>query len=147
MNFNAKKFSELTAAQVYEILKSRSQIFMLEQGIRCLDMDDKDYDSFHFFYEQEGKILAYMRAFYVDEEKTCVKIGRVLSMEHKKGLGSALTRETFSYLKDVLGVKKVIVSAQIGAVGFYEKMGFEKTSDEYLEENIPHISMEFYLQN
>jgi len=144
MKFNAKKFSELTGAQVYEILKSRSEIFMLEQGIRCIDMDDKDYESFHFFYEQDKRVCAYMRAFYVDEEKTCVKIGRVLSLQHKKGLGSALTRDTLSYLKGI-GVKKAVVSAQIGAVGFYEKMGFEKVSDEYMEENIPHILMEFCL--
>lgn len=141
MKFNARKFDELTGAQVYEILKSRSEIFMLEQGIRCLDMDDKDYESFHFFYEQDKRVCAYMRAFYVDEEKTCVKIGRVLSLQHKKGLGSALTRDTLDYLKNI-GVKKVVVSAQKGAVGFYEKMDFDAVSDEYLEENIPHIEMQ-----
>lgn len=141
MKFNARKFDELTGTQVYEILKSRSQIFMLEQGITCLDMDDKDYESFHFFYEQDKRVCAYMRAFYLDEEKTCVKIGRVLSLEHKNGLGSALTRDTFDYLKNI-GVKKVVVSAQKGAVGFYEKMDFDAVSDEYLEEGIPHIEMQ-----
>lgn len=141
MEFNARKFDELTGTQVYEILKSRSQIFMLEQGITCLDMDDKDYESFHFFYEQDKRVCAYMRAFYLDEEKTCVKIGRVLSLEHKNGLGSALTRDTFDYLKNI-GVKKVVVSAQKGAVGFYEKMDFDAVSDEYLEEGIPHIEMQ-----
>lgn len=141
MKFNARKFDELAGTQVYEILKSRSQIFMLEQGITCLDMDDKDYESFHFFYEQDKRVCAYMRAFYLDEEKTCVKIGRVLSLEHKNGLGSALTRDTFDYLKNIC-VKKVVVSAQKGAVGFYEKMGFVKTSDEYLEEGIPHVEMQ-----
>lgn len=141
MKFNARKFDELTGTQVYEILKSRSQIFMLEQGITCLDMDDKDYESFHFFYEQDKRVCAYMRAFYLDEEKTCVKIGRVLSLEHKNGLGSALTRDTLDYLKNI-GVKKVVVSAQKGAVGFYEKMDFVKTSDEYLEEGILHIEMQ-----
>ena len=141
MKFNARKFDELSNAQVYEILKSRSQIFMLEQGITCLDMDDKDYESFHFFYEQDKRVCAYMRAFYLDEEKTCVKIGRVLSLQHKNGLGSALTRDTFDYLKNI-GVKKVVVSAQKGAVGFYEKMDFNAVSDEYLEEGIPHIEMQ-----
>ena len=58
MKFNARKFDELTGTQVYEILKSRSQIFMLEQGITCLDMDVKDYESFHFFYEQDKRVLS-----------------------------------------------------------------------------------------
>ena len=44
MEFFAKTFDELTTKELYEILKSRSQIFTIEQNIHCQDMDDIDYN-------------------------------------------------------------------------------------------------------
>ena len=63
MDFYAKTFSELSAREIYEILKSRMEIFLLEQDIKCLDADDVDYDSLHVFFEHEGRVVAYFRAF------------------------------------------------------------------------------------
>lgn len=78
MNFIAKNFSELSLGELYEILKARSQIFIVEQNMRCQDMDDIDLAARHFFFEENGKVLAYLRAFYTDDSKSIVKIGRVL---------------------------------------------------------------------
>ena len=47
--FDIKKFNELSAAEIYEILKARSEIFVIEQNINYQDMDDIDYDSLHCF--------------------------------------------------------------------------------------------------
>ena len=62
MQFKVKRFGELTTAELYEILKSRSEIFLLEQNIVCQDMDDVDYDSLHCFLQENGRITAYLRA-------------------------------------------------------------------------------------
>lgn len=64
MNFISKNFSELDAREVYEILKARMKVFLLEQNIVCLDTDDVDYDAIHCFLEENGEIKAYLRAFY-----------------------------------------------------------------------------------
>jgi ElaA protein len=45
MNFVAKEFDELTTKELYEILKARAKVFIVEQGIQCQDMDDVDYRS------------------------------------------------------------------------------------------------------
>ena len=45
MEFLAKRFDELTTRELYEILKSRAEVFMLGQGIICQDIDDVDYES------------------------------------------------------------------------------------------------------
>ncbi|MBE6789364.1 MAG: GNAT family N-acetyltransferase [Ruminococcaceae bacterium] len=140
MKFVAKNFDELTAGEVYEILKARAQIFMIEQDIRCLDMDGVDYQSRHFFLEENGKILAYLRAYYIDDDT--VKIGRVLSIRHKKGLGSEVMNRALCDIKENMKCKKIHVDAQKQAAGFYEKFGFVKTSDEFLEEGIVHIAMQ-----
>ena len=72
MRFTVKEFNELTTTELYEILKSRSEIFMLEQRIICQDMDDVDYKCRHYFLEDNGRVEAYLRAFYSDEkEKNC----------------------------------------------------------------------------
>ena len=142
MKFVAKFFEELTASQVYEILKSRSEIFMLEQNIRCLDMDDMDYKSRHCFLEENGRVVAYLRAFYTDENTCTVKIGRVLTLEHGKGIGRQLMEYAICDLQNTLHCKKLCVDSQKHAAGYYEKFGFLPVSGEFLEEGIPHIAME-----
>ena len=63
MNFISKKFNELTTVELYEILKSRTEIFLLEQRIICQDLDNKDYESLHCFFVDGERVIAYLRAF------------------------------------------------------------------------------------
>lgn len=140
MNFISKKFKELTTVELYEILKSRTEIFLLEQRIICQDLDDKDYESLHCFFVDGERVIAYLRAFCSGEG--VVTIGRVLTLEHKKGLGSELMKKSIEEIKKQFDCKKVIVHAQKQAVGFYEKVGFYTISREFLEEGVPHLTME-----
>lgn len=143
MNFVSKRFSELTTVELYEILKSRTEIFLLEQRIICQDLDNKDYESLHCFFLDKDRVIAYLRAFC--SEEGVVTIGRVLTLEHKKGLGSELMKKSIDAIKEQFNCQKIAVHAQKQAVGFYEKMGFLKVSDEFLEEGIPHLTMEMIL--
>jgi len=143
MNFNAKDFSQLTTEELYEILKSRAEVFLLEQGIVCQDLDDMDYESRHYFFSSGKRVIAYLRAFVSDKENSVVKIGRVLTLEHRKGLGSELMKRSIADIQKSFNCRKICVHAQKQAVGFYEKMGFVSVSDEYLEEGIVHITMEY----
>jgi len=140
MEFIAKVFGELSTTQLYEILKSRCEVFMLEQRIICQDMDDVDYDSLHCFYCDGNRVVAYLRAFPTDED-TYV-IGRVLTLEHNKGMGSRLMSDTINMLKEEYSCKKISIHAQTQAIGFYKKCGFEIVSDEFMEEGVPHVTME-----
>ena len=145
MEFTAKEFSELTTTELYEIMKSRNDVFLLEQNIVCQDLDDVDYESAHYFFTEGKRVIAYLRAYVCDAENNCVKIGRVLTLDHKKGLGSDLMKRSIADVKERFGCNKIVVSAQKQALGFYEKMGFQSVSDEYLEEGIVHIAMELQL--
>ncbi len=143
MNFIAKEFSKLALDELYEILKSRAEIFLLEQNIICQDLDDKDKVALHCFFYENNRVIAYLRAFKSGENE--VTIGRVLTLEHKKGLGSELMNKSISEIKRYFGNNKISVHAQKQALKFYEKMGFTIVSDEYLEEGIIHITMEKYI--
>lgn len=140
MEFFAKTFQELSTTEVYEILKARAEIFVMEQKILYLDMDDVDYDSLHCFFMENGKVTAYLRAFYVDQD--VVRIGRVLTLEHGKGMGKELMLQCLKAVKAKMNCKKITMDAQKHAIGFYEKFGFVVTSGEFLEEEIVHVVME-----
>lgn len=145
MNLTAKKFEELNSAELYEILKARAEIFIIEQNMHYQDMDDVDYDSLHCFFMQENKVIAYLRAFYQDDNKDVVRIGRVLTLNHGNGIGKELMKKSIIAIKEKIKCKKIIMDAQKYAVGFYEKFGFKSISNDFLEEGIVHVVMELEL--
>ncbi len=139
MNFIAKRFCELSNREVYEILKARAKIFMFEQKIWYLDMDNVDYNAQHLFLEENGEVVAYLRAFSGETDGE-IHIGRVLSVEHNKGLGTVLMNKALEYFKEN-DVKSIVLNSQIPAVRFYKKLGFDTFGEEFIEARIPHIKM------
>lgn len=142
MKLKIKTFNELTTTELYEILRARSEIFLLEQKIICQDLDRKDYDSLHCFFEENGAVKAYLRAFVPDNSPEAVKIGRVLSITHGIGLGTRIMTEAIPEITKRFGCKKIVVNAQKHAQGFYETLGFKVVSGEFLEEGVVHVKME-----
>ena len=140
MNFISKKFNELSLTELYEIIKSRNEIFLLEQNIVCQDLDDIDYRSIHCFFFDGKRVKAYLRAFCSDTD--VVTIGRVLTLEHRTGLGSELMKRSIKEIKEQFNCKKIKVHAQKQALEFYKKMGFHVVFDEFLEEGVVHLTME-----
>ncbi len=142
MNFVAKNFNELSLQELYEILKARSQIFILEQNMHCQDIDGIDFKARHIFIEEDGKILAYLRAFYTDDSNTVVRVGRVLSITHGIGLGAKVMRFAVEDIKQNMKCQKICLDSQKHAIGFYEHLGFKTVSDEFMEEGVLHVRME-----
>lgn len=143
MKFVTKFFDELTTAELYELLKARAEIFVVEQNCIYQDLDDRDYDSLHVFYEESGKVLAYLRAF--SKEEGVVQMGRVLTIEHGTGLGGKLLRAGMDSIKEQFQPQKIYIEAQSYATGYYEREGFTICSEEFLEDGIPHVQMEVTL--
>lgn len=134
MEFVVKKFSMLKPNELYEILKARSEVFLLEQHIVCQDMDNIDYNATHMFLWEDNKVVAYLRVFKIDGNN--LKIGRVLSIRHNEGLG-----RIFYIKKHFNKINNIYVDAQVQAIGFYQKFGFKIISNEFLDEGIPHKKM------
>ena len=143
MNWTIKTFDELTGKEIYEILKSRAEVFVKEQKISYVDEDDVDYRSWHVFGMENDRVAAYLRAF--ENGENTLKIGRVLTLVHGKGTGTQLMKYAISELKAKTNCKKIIMDAQSHAISFYKRLGFIITSEEYLEEGIPHVDMELAL--
>lgn len=113
--FKAKPFGELSAAEIYEILKSRSRVFQMEQNIHYLDEDNVDYNSLHCFFEENGPVTAYLRAF-PDSGK--IRIGRVLTLTRGKGYGLKLMEMSVEVSRKYFGDLDIIIDAQKHAEGF-----------------------------
>ena len=135
----AKFFDELTTRELYEILKARAAIFVLEQ--RCLyqDIDDIDYKSLHVFYEDGETVSAYLRAY--PKEEGVIQMGRVLTVRHGTGLGGKLLKEGIRQIRETFHPRQIYIVAQCQAIGFYEREGFRVCGEEFREDGIPHIPM------
>ena len=145
MNLVIKKFEELTTTELYEILKTRSEIFVVEQNSIYQDIDNIDYNSLHIFYRQDDRVIAYLRAFIDENRKNTIHIGRVLTLNRGNGLGRKLMEEGIKAIKDRIEGTKISLEAQKYTTGFYEKFGFKTTFDEFLIYGIPHVTMELEL--
>ncbi len=140
MKYVTKGFEELTVWELYEILRFRSEVFVVEQNCVYQDVDGVDPLSRHLFMiDDDGVICAYLRWFPGSEEGIA-QIGRVLSRYRRRGIGSIL----LGYASDEIrerGYQGIRVEAQTYAVPFYERAGFAVTSDEFDEDGIPHVEM------
>ena len=98
----SKVFSELTTKELYEILKARAAIFVVEQNCVYQDLDDRDYDSLHVFFEEDGKVTAYLRAF--SKGNGVVQMGRVLTRQHGTGLGKKILKEGIKKIRERMSI-------------------------------------------
>lgn len=141
MTLTVKRFDELTLEELYEILRLRSAVFVVEQDCAYQDIDGKDPAAVHVWLSDEGGIAAYLRVMdrgVYDEE---VAIGRVISLRRRQGLATELMREGVRVARETFGATVISVEAQVYAHGLYEKLGFRQASEEFLEDGIPHIRM------
>ncbi|EGX28838.1 GNAT family acetyltransferase [Candidatus Arthromitus sp. SFB-mouse-NYU] len=143
MKLVVKYFDDLTTKELYELLKARILIFVLEQNRVYQDLDDKDYHSLHVFFEDNGEVVACLRAFL--KEDNVVQIGRVLTLYHGNGLGGKLLKEGIAQIQNKMNPKKIYIEAQCYATGFYEREGFKICSEEFLKDGIPHVAMDLKL--
>ncbi len=141
MDLVIKRFEELSIEELYEILKVRIAIFVVEQHCAYQELDNKDRYSYHVFLKDDTGINAYLRVIEKGVSFEEVSIGRVLTSKRGCGLGSRVLREGIKLAKEKMGASKIRIEAQSYAKGFYEKAGFRQVSEEFLEDGIPHIQM------
>jgi ElaA protein len=136
-----KRFDELTLYELYDLLKLRAQVFVVEQNCPYQDLDDIDKDAYHVFIVDEGEIVACARVIDKGKRLDEVSIGRVISARRRQGLGTTVMNASIKTAKQFFGAKKIKIGAQEYAIPFYQQVGFKVVSDTYLEDGIPHKYM------
>lgn len=141
MELVIKKFNELTIEELHEILKVRVAVFVVEQNCPYQEVDDKDKYSYHVYFRDENGIQAYLRVIEKNNDSDEVAIGRVIAIKRRCGLGTKILEEGIKVAKNYMKANKIVLEAQTYARELYEKLGFKQTSEEFLEDEIPHIKM------
>jgi ElaA protein len=143
IDWSLKKFDELSAKEIYEILKLRSEVFVVEQNCVFLDMDDKDQFAHHLQGRIEGNLAAVVRILPPGLAYDEPSIGRVVSSPQfrRKGVGIALMNTAIAETVALYGARAIKIGAQQYLKKFYESFGFVQCSETYLEDDIPHIKM------
>ena len=145
MTWNFKRFEELKVEELYKILALRNEIFIVEQECAYLDCDHKDLKAYHLFAEENGEIIACSRILEKGVSYDEVSIGRVAVK--KKYRGQGISREmmlkAIAFIEDNLNETTIKIQAQAYLLNFYSSFGFKEISEEYLEDNIPHVDMLF----
>ena len=146
--FEIKKFNDLTVNEMYEIAKSRFEVFVCEQKlVEEQDFDDKDNLCHHIMLKENERVVAYCRIVPKGIGYDYISVGRVLvlSSHRRKGIAQEMMKVALEFIKNNLDEKTVVLSAQLYAKGLYESVGFKVISDVYDEVNIPHVKMKVEL--
>lgn len=141
--FKIKPFEALSLPELYSVLQLRSEVFVVEQNCVYQDIDGKDEKALHVIGELDGQTVAYCRLFKPGDYFDQASIGRVIVKEtfRDKKWGHDLIREAIEAITIHFGESQITISAQLYLKKFYESHGFKQTSEEYLEDGIPHIEM------
>ena len=140
-----KFFAELTGEEVYQILKLRQDVFIVEQACRYLDTDNLDQKCLHAFFvsEEHDQVIAYCRILPEGLVSPHVAIGRVVvSPEFRQqGFANNMMTKAIEFIKQEMNPKAIKVSAQSHLNAFYASLGFENISQPFDEDGIEHIDM------
>ena len=129
MNWKIKKFKELNIEELYKILALRNEVFIVEQECPYLDCDDKDFNSYHLFSEENGEIVSYLRI--IENGNSQISIGRVIVRKNyrKKGYGKEAIQLAINYLFKTQRYNAIhleVFSYNQNAYEMYKKFGFKE---------------------
>lgn len=136
-------FDDLRVHELYEVLRLRSEVFVVEQQCVFPDMDGHDQAAMHLLGVQDGELRAYARCFEAGIKFPEASFGRVLTRANArgKGQGHALIAQAITAISQLWGPQPIRIGAQAHLLGFYAKHGFEDVGKPYLEDGIDHLEL------
>ena len=143
MIWQVKEMSQLSVLEMYNILRLRAEVFVVEQNCVYQDLDGKDDNSLHVYCTDNNETVAYARIVLAGVSYKEVSIGRVVVAEEYRSqkLGFELMEVTVEFIEKDLGKQPIRISAQSHLEKFYGSLKFNPTGKSYLEDGIPHIEM------
>lgn len=141
------RMAELPPADLYEALRARQDVFILEQ--RCLypDLDGHDLAAHHLLgwisVEGERRLAAYLRCLAPGAKYSEASLGRILTTQMARGTGAGrlLVEEGVQRLLTLYPEAAIRIGAQAHLQTFYGAAGFRTVSDPYDEDGILHVEM------
>lgn len=139
-----RRYSELTSLQIYEIFAARQAVFIVEQACPYPDIDDKDLKALHLAGWSDDQLAAYLRLLapgvsYPDEPS----LGRIITTKIARGsgIGRELVARGLAKIHELYPTHPTRIGAQAHLHKFYGSFGFVQSSEPYDEDGIMHIEM------
>jgi ElaA protein len=136
-----QRFEQLSATTLYEMLRFRQSIFVVEQRSPYPDLDGLDQDAWHLLLRVEGDLAGYLRLTQLP-----LRIGRVAVAAHHRchGLGRRLMEQALHLCRDRHPGEEIALAAQLALVPFYESFGFAVASEPYDDFGVLHVDMQLH---
>lgn len=143
IDWHFKAFDALSLRELYALLQLRSEVFVVEQACIFQDLDGSDEQAMHLIGYRDGRMRAYARCFGPGVKYEEASIGRVITHDALRGSGAGhqLMRQALAGLAATWGEQAVRIGAQARLEHFYNRHGFQRTGDAYMEDGIQHIHM------
>ena len=143
MRWHWKKFENLSATELYEIIHLREQVFVVEQNCAYLDCDGHDTQAWHLSGYIGSELAAYLRVLPPGIKYDELSLGRVVTAPETRncGHGKSLMSEALTNISSTFGPAPIRISAQAHLEKFYRDFGFFAQGAGYLEDGIAHIEM------
>jgi len=143
INWQLKRFDELDIHSLYALLKLRCDVFVVEQDCPYPDLDNIDQNALHILGWRDSELVSYLRLFIPDSTVNEVKIGRVVTLESARrgGIGKELMCQGIAASETHFPTHNIRISAQVHLHDFYHALGFNKASEPYQEDGLPHMAM------
>jgi predicted GNAT family N-acyltransferase len=128
-------------SEVDDALELRRRVYVDEQGVALeADRDGLDADALHIVAVDDGRLVGTCRLVF---DGGVARLGRmaVESAMRGRGLGAAILAAAERESR-AAGAERIRLHAQTTARSLYERGGFEVRGDEFIEEGIPHVTME-----
>jgi ElaA protein len=135
-------FAGLPTTLLYEVLRFRQAIFVVEQASPYPDLDGLDQQARHLVLRVDDAIAGYLRLIPIAAEER-VAIGRVAVAValRRRGIARRLMAEALARCERDYPQWPVTVSAQVYLAPFYESLGFRRVSSPYDDYGVPHVEM------
>jgi ElaA protein len=143
-------FDELTNVQLYDLLKLRQDVFIIEQNCIYPDIDGYDKKASHLLIYEYDELVAYSRIFAPDiKYNKETSIGRIIVSQNKRGgsLGKTLIEKSINYCITNYPKSDIRIEAQAKLKNYYSDLGFIGDSDVYLVDGIDHLQMIYKVKN
>lgn len=136
------RFEQLSLALLYNILRLRERVFVIEQQSIYEDVDGKDESALHLCIFEQEQLVGYLRLrFLADQGKAKIERVVVAPSHRSKKLAKKLMNKAIELIESEQGIDEALLSSQVEVMGFYQKLGFVARGDEYDDGGIPHKDM------
>ncbi len=131
--------NQIDARVLYQLLRLRIQVFVVERQMPRMELDDIDADdkTIHLWAERAGKVIAGLRLH--EQDDGAFRVGRLCTAPEARGQG--LATRLLQYAIKMANRREVVVDAPVRVRGFFERLGFRQEGEKFIRDGMPHVEL------